>query len=75
MGVCGREVIELAVPPPDILDCGRRMPVLAAIVVIGPVLRDGEVARATAEAGGRKAVGAGTDTRRFSFNLFVSAAF
>lgn len=49
---------------------------LAAIEVIGPVLREGETARVIVEADGRNAVGAvGTDTLRFSFNLLASFSF
>lgn len=46
---------------------------LAAIGFIGPVLRDGDVGRAIADAVGRKAVGAlVTEVLRFSLSRLAS---
>jgi hypothetical protein len=78
VGVCGREVIMDAdeVPPPEILDCGLRKPVLRANELTGPVLSEGDIARLAEEAEGRKAVGAvGIDNLRFSLMRFVSLSF
>jgi len=77
VGVCGREVMEAdEVPPPEILDCGLRKPVLIAKGLTGPVLSEGDIARLAEEAEGRKDVGAvGIDNLRFSLMRFVSLSF
>jgi hypothetical protein len=77
VGVCGREVMEAdEVPPPEILDCGLRKPVLIANGLTGPVLSEGDIARLAEEAEGRKDVGAvGIDNLRFSLMRLVSLSF
>lgn len=77
VGVCGREVMGAdEVPPPEILDCGLRKPVLIANGLTGPVLSEGDVARLAEEAEGRKDVGAvGMDNLRFSLMRFVSLSW
>ena len=73
VGVCGRAVDG---PPPECLDCGRRTPVLTDKGFIGPVLREGDVERATVEAAGRKDVGAVPfESLRFSFRPFAILFF
>ena len=77
VGVCGREVMDAdEVPPPDILDCGLRKPVLIANGLTSPVLSEGDNGRLAEEAEGRKEVGAvGIDNLRFSLIFFVSLSF
>lgn len=74
VGVWGRELDDVAeLPPPEILDWGRRNPVLTASEFMGPVLNEGDGTRFTVETVGRKAVGpGGLESRRFSFRRFAS---